>query len=181
MGWSEYARSKMPLKLVFILMAAVLVNSLFIEGFELMTQYRYTGPIDSTVLAQMNEEYENSTILDNFEDSTQGYLWDGIYTAYLLETPEGETKLAAVEKHFLFDRYRYLEKFSTDVPNQEGRQSLIPGSIYHQALYWVTDSSFIESFSMGQNHGPGIHLALIPMIIIEYLAYIFLFRRDELL
>ena len=32
MGWSEYARSKTPLKLVFLLMAAVLVNSVIIES-----------------------------------------------------------------------------------------------------------------------------------------------------
>lgn len=181
MGWGEYARSKMPLKLVFILIAAVAVNMLIIGAFELLLHYRYTGPVDTAVLARMSSEYENCTILDSYTDDTQVPLWEGTHTAYLLETENGETKLAAVEKHFLFNRYRYWEEFSTDVPKQEGRQSLIPGDLYHQALYWINDNSVIESFSMGQNYGPGISLVLIPMIIIEYLAFIFVFRRDELL
>lgn len=181
MGWSEYARSKVPLKLVFLLMAAVLVNSLIIEGFKLMTAFRYSAPIDSAVLAQMNEAYENCTILDSYEDSSDSPIWEGHSTAYLLKTEDGETKVAAVEKHFLFDRYRYWEKFSADVPILEGRQAVSSGTLYHQAVYWITDSSTIESFSMGQNYGPGLSLLLIPMIIIEYLGYIFLFKRHELL
>ena len=36
MGWGEYARSKIPLKLVFILMAAVAANLMLIEGFKLL-------------------------------------------------------------------------------------------------------------------------------------------------
>lgn len=181
MGWSEYARSKVPLKLVFILMAAVAVNMLIIGGFGLLLHYRYTGPVDSTVLAKMNSVYENCTILDSHTDDTPSPLWEGQSTAYLLETETGETKLATVEMHFLFNRYRYWEKFSADVPKQEGLQPVSPGTLYHQALCWISDNRIIESFSKGQNYGPGISLVLIPMIIIEYLAFVFIFRRDEIL
>lgn len=182
MGWSEYARSKVPLKLVFILMAAIAVNLLIIEAFELLTLYRYTGPVDEAVLAQMNEEYENCTILDSMTDPGNEYApWESDYTVYLLETEDGETKLATLETHFLFDRYRYLKKFSADVPQQAGRQSPNLGTIYQGAICWIMDNANIESFSMGSNSGPGISLVLIPMIVIEYLAYVFIFRRDEIL
>ena len=184
MGWNEYARSKTPLKMVFLLMAAVLVNSLIIESIRLMWLYDYRAPIDVATLAQMNEEYENAVILDTFQDDAAGNpLWEDTHTAYLLETENGQRKLAFVDKHFLFDRYRYLDKFSADVPHipeQEDWQSVSSGPMHHQALVWIRDWSTIESFSMGQNYGPKISLALIPMIIIEYLAYVFLFKRHEL-
>ena len=99
------------------------------------------------------------------------------------DTEDGQRKLAFVDKHFLLDRYRYLEKFSVDVPHipeQEDWQSVSSGPLHHQALVWIRDLSKIDSFSMGQNYGPNIYLALIPMIVIEYLAYCFLFKRDEL-
>ncbi len=185
MGWSEYARSKTPLKLVFILIAAILVNSIIIEGIRLISLYDYKAPIDITVLSQMNGEYENAVILDTAQDDAEANpLWEDSHTAYLLETESGERKLAIVDKHFLFDRYRYLKKFSVDVPHipeQEDWQSVTSGTLHHQALIWIRDWSTIESFSMGQNYGPGIYLALIPMILVEYLAYIFIFKRDELL
>ena len=181
MGWSEYARSKTPLKLVFLLMAAVLANSIIIGGLRIMWLYDYTDPID---LSQMNEAYKNAVILDTTQDDDSGnLLWEDTHTAYLLETEDGQRKLAFVDKHFLLDRYRYLEKFSVDVPHipeQEDWQSVVSGPIHHQALVWIRDLSNIDSFSMGQNYGPNIYLALIPMIVIEYLAYCFLFKRDEL-
>jgi hypothetical protein len=43
------------------------------------------------------------------------------------------------------------------------------------------DGVSFESFSMGQNYGPDISLAIIPMIIAEYIAYCLLFKREELL
>ena len=179
MGWGEYARSKVPLKLVFILMAAVLVNSLIVEVFRLMYLYDYKDPID---LSLMNESYKNAVILDTARDDDATIpLWEGKCTAYLLETEDGELKFAIVEKHFLLDRYRYLEKFSADVPRQEGRQSVQTGTLHHQAGCWIVDNAHIEYFNMGQNYGPKTQLLLIPMIIVEYLAYCYLFKREELM
>ena len=182
MGWSEYARSKVPLKLVFLLMAAVLVNSLIIEGFKLAFQFRYEEPVDLTVLAEMNEAYQNCTILDIKEYSAKEHTpWDLDYTAYLLETENGDMQVAVVAKHLLFDRYRYFEKFSGIVPRSEGLHAVTQGNSFQQAVFWITDGTSIDEFHIGQNYGPNISLAIIPMIIVEYIAYCLLFKREELL
>ena len=180
MGWNEYARSKTPLKLVFLLIAAVLVNGLIIECFRIASLYKYEPPIDITVLSQMNEEFENAVILDSMQNQSAHPLWEGENTAYLLETENGNVKLAIVEKHFLLNRYRYLEKFEADVPQQEGMYAPESGTLHHQALCWIIDGVSFESFSMGQNYGPNIFLAIIPMIIAEYIAYCLLFKREEI-
>ena len=182
MGWSEYARSKVPLKLVFLLMAAVVVNSLIVEGIKLLTQFRFEEPMDTAVLAEMNGAYENCTLLDTAQYSAKEHtLWGMDYTAYLLETENGEIQVAVVAKHLLFDRYRYLEKFSGDVPKLEGVNAVTVGNSYQQAVFWLSDSTSIGEFHVSQNYGPGIHLVIIPMIILEYLAYCFLYKREELL
>ena len=182
MGWSEYARSKIPLKLVFIVMAAVLVNFLIVEGFVLALQFRYKEPIDLAVLAEMNEEYENCTLLDTAVYSAKEHsLWGMDYTAYLLENEKGEIKVAVVAKHLLFDRYRYFEKFSGDVPIQEGVNAVTQGTNYHQAVFWLSNSVSIGEFHIGQNYGPTSSLIIIPMIIVEYVGYCLLFKRDELM
>jgi len=181
MGWNEYARSKTPLKLVFLLIAAVLINALIIECFRIASLYKYEPPIDIAVLSQMNQEYENAVILDSMQDQSAHPLSEGDCTAYLLETKSGERKLAIVEKHFLLGRYRYLEKFEADVPKQEGLYAPNSGTLHHQALCWINDGASFESFNMGQNYGPTVFLAIIPMIIAEYIAYCLLFKREELI
>lgn len=181
MGWNEYARSKTPLKLVFLLMAAILVNGLIVECTRIATLYTYDGPVDIAVLAQMDEAFDGATILDQRQNESVHPLWNGEYTAYLLETKSNDVKLAIVEKHFLLDRYRYMEKFTADVPAGEGMSAPISGTTYHQALCWIIDGTAFESFHMGQNYGPTVFLAIIPMIIAEYIAYCLLFKREELL
>lgn len=182
MGWGEYARSKVPLKLVFLLMAAVLVNSLILEGVKLLTQFRYDRPTDVAALAQMNAEYENCTILDTKEYSEKEHtLWGMDYTAFLLETENGNIKIAVVGKHLLFDRYRYFEKFSANIPVQKGVNAVTKGNSFQQAVFWLNNSTSIDDFNVSQNYGPSYSLAIIPMIIVEYLAYCFLFKREELL
>jgi len=182
MGWNEYARSKTPLKLVFLLMAAIVVNFLIVEGFKIALFFRYEKPEDVASLSQMNEEYENCTILDTAEYSAkEHFLWGMDYTAYLLETENGDIKVAVVAKHLLFDRYRYFEKFSGDVPKLEGVNAVTQGTSHHQAVFWLSDSASIGEFHVGQNYGPGIFLVIIPMIIVEYIAYCLLFKREELM
>ena len=180
MGWSEYARSKTPLKLVVLLMAAVLVNGLLVECIRIASLYTYDAPIDIAVLAQMDNTFQNATILDQRQNESAHILWEGEYIAYLLKTESNDVKLAVVQKHFLLDRYRYMDKFTADVPTAEGMNAPISGTLHHQALCWINDGTTIESFHMGQNYGPKIHLLLIPMIIAEYVAYCLLFKREEL-
>lgn len=180
MGWNEYARSKTPLKLVFLLMAAVLVNGLIVECIRIASLYSYDGPVDIAVLAQMDETFHGATVLDQRQNESAHILWEGEYTAYLLETESNDVKLAVVQKHFLLDRYRYMDKFTADVPAGEGMNAPISGTTYHQALCWINDGTSIESFNMGQNYGPTAFLAIIPMIIAEYIAYCLLFKREEL-
>lgn len=182
MGWSEYARSKVPLKLVFIVMAAVLVNFLIVQCFVLALQFRYEEPIDLALLTEMNEEYENCTLVDTAVYSAKEHsLWGMDYTAYLLENEKGDIKVAVIAKHLLFDRYRYLEKFSGDIPKQEGINAVSLGTNYHQAVFWLSDSVSIGEFHIGQNYGPNSSLIIIPLIIVEYIAYCLLFKREELM
>lgn len=181
MGWNEYARSKVPLKLVFLLMAAVVVNSLIVECIRIATLYTYDGPVDIAILSQMDETFDGGTILDQRQNESEHPLWNGEYTAYLLETDSKNVKLAIVQKHFLLDRYRYMEKFTADVAVAEGMSAPISGTTQHQALCWITDGTAFASFNMGQNYGPTVFLAIIPMIIVEYIAYCLLFKREELI
>lgn len=182
MGWSEYARSKIPLKLVFISFAAVAVNLLIICGFQLAAMYRYTAPIDSAVLGRMNSAYENCTILDSREYSQkENSIWGSDYAAYLLETEDGETHIALVEKHILFDRYRYMKKFSADVPAADGDQHVDAGTVYQSADYRITDNSRIVTLHVGQNNSNGLFFIVLAMCAVELAAYCLLFKRHELL
>lgn len=180
MGWGEYARSKVPLKLVFISFAAIAVNLLLIFGFQLLTQYRYTAPIDEQTLSDMNSTYENCTILTT-STYTDPVLYTGTeYTAFLLELQDGTTSLAVVSQHPFVARIRYEKKLSMPVPQVEGIQDLYMGSALFGGQIRITDNTRTESLHV-LNNGPGIPLALIPMIIVEYIAYCWFFKRDELL
>lgn len=182
MGWDEYARSKVPLKLVFITIAAVAVNLLIIGAFQLIAMYRYTGPIDGTVLGRMNGEYENCTILDSREYSQKEHsVFGSDYSAYLLETEDGEMRFAVVEKHLLFDRYRYVKKLSADVPEAAGTQDIHPGTAFQSAWAAIGDNSRIITFSVSQNNSNSLFFILLAMCVVELIAYCLLFKRDELL
>lgn len=181
MGWDEYARSKVPLKLVFITLAAVAVNLLIIGAFQLAALYRYTGSIDETVLGQMNSEYENCTILSTSVYDSPVLFTEREYTAFLLETEDGETHFAVVEKHLFLDRCRYVKKLSAAVSQVPGMQDIHPGTAFQTAWATIDDNSRIASFHVGQNNGNGLFLLLVAMCAVELAAYCLLFKRHELL
>lgn len=185
MGWGEYARSKVPLKLVFITMAAVAVNLVIIWGFQLLVTYSHPGPINEEMLANMDSQFAGCTILDieseTGEDSDPP--WYNTHRAVLVNTADGSQKFLLLEKALVVDRWRCLDKATADVPIIEGEQYLTSGDIVTVgAHYTVIDNEDISHFmysTTGRNRT--LFLVLIPMLIVEYLAYCFLFRREELL
>ena len=182
MGWGEYARSKMPLKLVFILLAAIAVNLAILEGVTLLVSYNHGGPVDLEALAEMNSSYENCTLLDSFQaDNENNPPWYNGYTAYLLQTESGDTKLAVVETHFLFDRHRLREDLSCDVPQAEGEQNLSASGKGQLMTCGVTDHAGISWFHVNRSRNQGIPILLLAMIVAEYIAYCLLFKRDEIM
>ena len=179
MGWGEYARSKIPLKLVFILMTAVAVNLMLIEGFKLLLFFDPSETLEPTAL---DIRYAGSTLIDTYVDkdeSTPPFV--NYHTLYLLENPDGSRHLAVVENHFLFSRYRFQEKLSTDVPEFASNESPIFGTniLHANVSCLLGQDGTIESANVRVD--ARFPYLLVFLIIAEYLAFIFLFRRDEIL
>ena len=179
MGWGEYTRSKIPLKLVFILMAAVAVNLMLIEGFKLLLFFDSTENLDP---ARLDSRYAGSTLIDTYVDkdeSTPPFV--NYHTLYLLEAPDGSRQVAVVENHFLFSRYRYRENLSLEVPEFASNEVPVFGTntIKSNVSCYLAPDGTIESASVQTD--VGFPYLLVFLIVAEYLAYVFLFRRDELL
>ncbi len=187
MGWGEYARSKTPLKLVFITMAAVAVNLVIIWAFQVMLTYRYAGPIDEAMLASMDSQFANCTIVDIEQESGEDSdpPWYNTHRAVLVNTADGSQKFLLLEKALGVDRWRCLDKATADVPIVPGEQYLSSGDIITVgAHYDIVDNADITHFSSSTSTSGNNKTAffiLLPMLIVEYLAYCFLFKREELL
>lgn len=179
MGWGEYARSKMPLKLVIILISAIAANLMLIEGVTLLLAYDHSGPIDTDALTGMNRSYENATVLDTFrQENENDPPWYNSFTGCLLQTSQGEHKLAVVEHHFLFDRSRYREDLSCDADLD---LPMLSATGKGQALTCGITNSSIEWLYVSRGSNSGLPLILVPLLIVEYLAFVWFFKRDEIL
>ena len=178
MGWSEYTRSKIPLKLVFILMAAVAVNLMLIESFKLLILF---DPADTLNPVGLDSRYAGSTLIDTYVDKDESTPpFENYHTIYLLEHPDGQRQLAVVENHFLFSRYRYREYLSISVPEFASNESPIFGTniLHANVSCLLAQDGTIESANVRVD--ARFPYLLVFLIIAEYLAFIFLFRRDEL-
>jgi hypothetical protein len=178
MGWGEYARSKIPLKLVFILMAAVAVNLMLIESFKLLILF---DPADTLNPVGLDSRYAGSTLIDTYVDKDESTPpFENYHTLYLLENPDGERQVAVVENHFLFSRYRYRKNLSLDVPEFASNEVPVFGTnaLKSNISCCLAPDGTIESANVRVE--PGFPYLLVFLIIAEYLAFIFLFRRDEI-
>lgn len=184
MSWGEYARSKVPLKLVLILMAAVAANLMLIESFKVLLLFDHADNLDAAKLSAVDGRYEGCTLVDSFVDKDESYIpWDNYFTFHLLENTEGDRLLAVVENHFLFPRARYRDDLSATVPVFDTNQLPVFGESSGQMGYTCTlapDGTIESAHIHGQSVG-STPLLLVPMLIAEYIGFVLLFRRDEIM
>lgn len=176
-------KGKMPLKLVLILIAAVVMNLVLIEGLKVMLMFDHADNLNPANLASIDSRYEGCTLLDSYIDKDEYYIpMDNYFSFHLLENAGGERMLAVVENHFLFSRARYREDLSTTVPEFASNQVPVFGESSGQMGYTCTlapDRTIEEAHSYGENGIPN-YILLVPLLIAEYLGFIFLFRREEI-
>lgn len=178
-SYGEYYRSKVPLKFVLIAFVALAVNLVILSCFQLMTVFRFAGPVDSEMLGRMDSRFEGCTILDSAEDSREPFTE---YHIYLVETADGETHAATLEKHFLADRYRLREEMSVPVPNAPGEQWIETENMKRSISICITDNSEITNYQAFSNFSTvnTNFLILIAMCAVELIVYGFVFKREEL-
>jgi hypothetical protein len=183
MGWGEYGRSIMPLKLVFILMAAVAVNLMLIESFKVLLLFDHADNLEAVNLAAIDSRYANCTVIDTYTDKDENTpFWENHFTFHLLENAHGERLLAVVENHFLFPRARYWENLSAEVPSFASNEAPVFGGNSGSMGYTCTlapDRTIQQAHAHGQS-GLSSPLLLTVMLIVEYISFIFLFRREEI-
>ena len=176
-------KGKMPLKPVFILIAAVAVNLMIIESFKVLLIFDHADNLNPVNLAAIDSRYEGCTLLDSYVDKDESYVpWNNYFSFHLLENAEGERLLAVVENHFLFPRARYREDLSMAVPSFGSNEPWVFGTDSGQLGYTCTlapDRTIEEAHSYGENGIPN-YILLVPLLIAEYLGFIFLFRREEI-
>ena len=109
----------MPLKLVFILMAAVAVNLMLIESFKILLLFDHADNLEAANLAAIDSRYANCTVIDTYTDKDENTpFWENYFTFHLLETANGERLLAVVENHF-----RHMKTFEERTFISKGIQS----------------------------------------------------------
>ena len=176
-------RGRMPMKLVLILIIAVAVNTLIIESFFLMLKFEDADTLDAEYLSILDSPYGDCTLVDTFVDLDEYSIpWDNHFTFHLLENDAGRRMLVVVENHFLLPRIRYREDLSMAVPSFGSNEVPVFGTDSGQLGYICTlarDGTIEEAHAHGQT-GPHHMLFLIPLLIVEYIAFIFLFRREEI-
>lgn len=185
MGWDTYARSKMPLKLVWVLIVAVAVNFGIVLSFQALVTYRHTEPIDGETLAKFDSRYEGSEIVDMTWDSVS----DSDITVYLVEMPDGQYHLVTAHKHYLFDRYRFVKNGCIALEPDQSSVRLRSGTTFFNIelrykegvnqpdIVW-TGMSGISGRNAFTN---SMMLSIAALCAIELAAYCLLFKRHELL
>lgn len=177
-GWS-----KTPLKLVFILIAAVVINSALIEGIKVMLMFDPADSLDPANLSSVDSCYEGFDLIDTYVDKDESYIpFDNYFTFHLLKNAGGEKRLAVVEHHFLLPQARYREDLSTAVPEFAYNQAPVFSKDAGLMGYSCTlaPDGTIEAVSSYGESGFPVYILLIPMLIAEYIGYIFLFRKEEI-
>lgn len=176
-------KGKMPLKLVFIIIAAVAVNLILIEGLKVMLMFDHGDKLNQADLAAIDSRYEGYSLIDTYVDKDETHMpWDSYYIFHLLKNADGERLLAVMEHHFFLPLTRYRADLSTAVPVFESNQNPVFGEHSGQMGYTCTlspDGTIEAAHSYGEN-ALSIYILLIPLLIVEYIGFIFLFRREEI-
>lgn len=176
-------KGKMPLKLVFILIAAVAVNLILIEGIKVMLVFDHGDKLNQADLATIDSRYEGCSLIDTYVDKNETHMpWDNYFIFHLLRNADGERLLAVMEHHFFLPRTRYRADLSTTVPTFASNQNPLFGESSGQMGYTcilASDGTIESAHSYGESN-MSIYLLLIPLLIVEYIGFIFLFRREEI-
>lgn len=185
MGWNTYARSKMPLKLVLILMVAFAVNFGIVLGFQALVTYRYADPIDSEALTRFDSKYQDATIVDMTWNSVDP---DSNVTVYLVEMADEQYEFVTVQKHYMLQRYRFvksgciaLEPDTTSVDLRAGSQ------FFNIELRYKEDAAQPDIIWAGMFGSGGrnafsssMFLSVVLLCFVELAAYCLLFKRHEI-
>lgn len=188
MGWETYARSKIPLKLLAIMIVAVVVNFGLVIGFQALVTYRYDFPVDDiSVLGKMDERYENCTLVDIAFADPNYYSGHSDFPEiiFLVETPSGDFELVTVARHFLFDRYRIVKSACASLEDGTERLQLRSGTTILGLNVEKKESTGLPDISIGSIAGvagkhKNIAIVIAALCIAEYVAYCLLFKREEL-
>lgn len=176
-------KGKMPLKMVMILIVAVAVNLVIIEGIKVMLLFDHEDSLNPAFLASIDSRYQDYTLVDSYVDKDESYIpGDNYYSFHLLENAGGERLLAVMEHHFILPRTRYRADLSTTVPTFASNQNPLFAESSGQMGYTcilASDGTIESAHSYGESN-MSIYLLLIPLLIVEYIGFIFLFRREEI-
>lgn len=178
-----YGWSKMPLKLLFILILAFAINFGLVLGIQLAVSYRIEGSIDEALLSRLDESLSGCEIQDHKEiENTNLHI-------FLVKRPDGSARFVLFRKHYLLDRYRYLEKACQDAPENGDALWLKAGVTQVEVM--ISDKTFdgllrIKSDSAynirhaGEQFRNLMFFSCTGLCILEFIAWCLLFRREEI-
>lgn len=181
-----YFRSKIPLKLVLILVIAAVVNFSIVLGLQMLITFRVAGPIDEAALATLDEAYEGCTILDytkNTADRTSDL------HIYLVKTADGTEHLVTLRRHYLMDRYRIVKSACKPLPAGETSVQLRAGaSIFGVNVSFNSVSGHSDISWAGFYSGQGAHirfrnnmlLSITGLCLLELAVWCLVFRKEEI-
>lgn len=180
-----YMRSKIPLKLILIIVVAAVINFCLVLGLQLLLNYRATGPISEETLAKLDSSYDGCTIWDRTENSAMP---DNDLYVFLIAKPDGSEHLVTLRRHFLFDRYRIVKS---------GCKEIIPGTESIQVRAGTTMFSLDISLNQASGHSDirwgswsgqsprtqfrnNMFLCISALCAVELAAWCLIFRKEEI-
>ena len=178
-----YGWSKMPLKLLLILALVSVFNFGLVLGLQMITAYRIEAPIEETLLSQLDENLSGCEIQDHREITPTNL------HIYLIKLPDGSARFVTFRKHFLVDRYRFLEKACVDAPTNGEEINLKAG--ISQIFLQVSDNTYDGLMRIQHNGGGVIQSAKqqfgnlflfsnLGLCALELVIWCLVFRKEEI-
>ena len=181
-----YLRSKIPLKLVLVLIIAVAVNFGIVIGLQVLLNFRAAGPLDETVLSTLDSAYEGCTILDHTENTSVPN--DDLHIC-LVRMADGTEHLVTLRRHMLMDRYRIVKSACKPLPAGETTVQLRAGatsfgiSVFFNSVSGQNDISW-AGFSSGQpattRFRNNLLLCIAGLCAAELAVWCLVFRKEEI-
>ena len=177
-GWS-----KTPLKLLIILFLAGSINFGLILGLQMAFSYTVKGPVDESKLAQMEEAWQDCELLDQRQISGSNF-----YIS-LVKKADGSLHLVTLQKHYLLDRYRLMNKAYQSI-SQTGESINLKAGITQIQLSVEennqTGQLYIKPEGTGVINPPGqqfrnqMIFSITGLYILELAVWCLVFRKEEI-